>query len=336
MMSTGLRSRVSLDSRQVRAPALVVLFLVLIGLVLGSHDMKTVLSSAVRLSVPLLFAAMGEYVAERAGTLNISVEAMMLSGAYSAAIGSSVTDSAGIGLLWGMGVGLAIGIIHANFSHRLQVNTFVVGLTLNVLALGVTNYLIAEVDMTPRQVSVFTVPVLSHIPVIGPPLFSQRWPMFLLYALVPATWWIVQRSRWGLEMRSVGENPKAADVTGINVNKRRRQGLMWCGLLSGLGGAYLSVGEVGTFNSNMTAGRGFIVIAAVIFGGWTLRGTVSGCLLFGGADALRLALPAIGYEINPQLLIASPYLLALIAMCFFAKNLRQPAALAQPFERAAT
>jgi simple sugar transport system permease protein len=323
-------------SRQVRAPAFVVLVLVAIGVILGSHDTQTVMSSAVRLAVPLLFAAMGEYVAERAGTLNISVEAMMLSGAYSAAIGSSVTHSAGIGLLWGMGVGLAIGIIHANFSHRLQVNTFVVGLTLNVLALGVTNYLVAKVQMTSKQVGVLTIPVLSHIPVVGKPLFSQRWPMFLLYVLVPLTWWIVQRSRWGLEMRSVGENPKAADVTGINVNKRRRQGLMWCGLLSGLGGAYLSVGEVGTFNSNMTAGRGFIVIAAVIFGGWTLRGTVSGCLLFGGADALRLALPAIGYKINPQLLIASPYLLALIAMCFFAKNLRQPAALAQPFERAAT
>jgi general nucleoside transport system permease protein len=322
--------------RQVRAPAFVVLVLVVIGVVLGSHDTQTVMSSAVRLSIPLLLAAMGEYVAERAGTLNISVEAMMLSGAYSAAIGSSVTHSAGLGLLWGMGVGLAIGVIHANFSHRLQVNTFVVGLTLNVLALGVTNYLVAKVQMTPKQVGVLTIPLLSHLPVIGKPLFSQRWPMFLIYVLVPLTWWIVQRSRWGLEMRSVGENPKAADVTGINVNKRRRQGLMWCGLLSGLGGAYLSVGEVGTFNSNMTAGRGFIVIAAVIFGGWTLRGTVSGCLLFGGADALRLALPAIGYKINPQLLIASPYLLALIAMCFFAKNLRQPAALAQPFERAAT
>ena len=97
-----------------------------------------------------------------------------------------------------------------------------------------------------------------------------------------------------------------------------------------------SVGEVGTFNSNMTAGRGFIVIAAVIFGGWTLRGTIAGCFLFGGADALRLALPALGYTLNPQLLIAAPYLLALIVMCFFAKRTRQPAALAQPFERGAT
>jgi simple sugar transport system permease protein len=234
-----------------------------------------------------------------------------------------------------MAVGFLIGLIHGNFSHRLQVNTFVVGLTLNVLVLGLTNYLVAQIDMTPKQVGILTIPVLSHIPLIGKPLFSQRWPAFLLFALIPIVWWIVQRSRWGLEMRSVGENPKAADVTGIHVNKRRRQGLMWCGLLAGLGGAYLAVGEVGTFNSNMTAGRGFIVIAAVIFGGWTLRGTVAGCLLFGGADALRLALPALAYTINPQLLIASPYLLALIAMCFFAKRLQQPAALAQPFERGA-
>jgi simple sugar transport system permease protein len=190
--------------------------------------------------------------------------------------------------------------------------------------------------MTPLQISVVTIPVLSKIPLVGQALFSEPWPAYLLYGLVPLVWYVMQHTRWGLEMRSVGENPKAADVTGIHVNKRRREGLMLCGILAGLGGAFLSVGEVGTFNSNMTAGRGFIVIAAVIFGGWTLRGTVAGCFVFGGVDAFRLALPALGYEINPQLLIASPYLCALIAMCFFAKRTRQPAALAQPFERGAT
>jgi simple sugar transport system permease protein len=300
-----------------------------------NHDIVTILDSAVFLSVPLLFAALGEYIAERAGTLNISVEAMMLSGAYAAALGSSVMRNAGLGLLWGMAAGLLVAVIHANFSHRLQANTFVVGLTLNVLALGITNYLLQTIDMTPKQVGILTIPGLSSIPLIGEPLFSERWPAFLLYGLVPLAWFVMQRTRWGLEMRSVGENPKAADVTGIHVNKRRRQGLLLCGLLAGLGGAYLSVAEVGAFNSNMTAGRGFIVIAAVIFGGWTLRGTVAGCFLFGGVDALRLSLPALGYDINPQLLIASPYLCALIAMFFFAKRTRQPAALAQPFERGA-
>jgi simple sugar transport system permease protein len=283
----------------------------------------------------LTLAGLGEYVAERAGTLNISVEAMMLGGAYAGALGSSVSGSPEVGLLWGIASGLAIGMLHGNFSHRLQVNTFVVGLTLNVLILGLTNYLLETVKMKPKQIGVLTIPILSRIPVVGKPLFSERWPAFLLYLLIPATWWIVQRSRWGLEIRSVGENPKAADITGIQVNKRRRQALLWCGALAGLGGAYLSVAEVGTFTSNMTAGRGFIVIAAVIFGGWTLRGMVAGCFLFGGADALRLALPAIGYKINAQLLVAAPYMLALVAMCFFAKRLRQPGALAQPFERGA-
>jgi general nucleoside transport system permease protein len=299
-------------------------------------NVTTILESAVRLSVPLTLAGLGEYVAERAGTLNISVEAMMLGGAYAGSLGSSVTHSPEVGLLWGIVTGLVIGFIHGNFSHRLQVNTFVVGLTLNVLVLGLTNYLLETVKMTPKQIGVLTIPLLSDIPLVGKPLFSERWPAFLLYPLIPLVWWIVQRSRWGLEIRSVGENPKAADLTGIQVNKRRRQALLWCGMLAGLGGAYLSVAEVGTFTSNMTAGRGFIVIAAVIFGGWTLRGMVAGCFLFGGADALRLALPAIGYKINAQLLVAAPYVLALVAMCFFAKRLRQPGALAQPFERGAT
>jgi len=300
-----------------------------------SDDVTTILASAIRLSVPLGFAGVGEYIAERAGTLNISVEAMMLSGAYAGAVGSSVSHNAAAGFLWGMAAGLLVGLIHANFSHRLQANTFVVGLTLNVLALGLTNYLLEKVSMTPRQVGVWKVPLLWKIPVVGKPLFAERWPAYLLIGVVPVAWWVMQRSRWGLEMRSVGENPKAADVTGIHVNKRRRQGLLICGVLSGLGGAYLSIAEVGTFNSNMTAGRGFIVIAAVIFGGWTLRGTLAGCFLFGGVDALRLALPALGYTINPELLIAAPYLIALLALCFFAKRLRQPAALAQPFERGA-
>ena len=301
-----------------------------------SDPVTTILASGVRLTVPLTFAGLGEYVAERAGTLNISVEAMMLSGAYAGAVGSSVSHSAAAGFVWGMAAGLLVAAIHGTFSHRLQANTFVVGLTLNVLALGVTNYLLQKVSMTPRQVGIWKVPLLWRIPVVGKPLFAVRWPAYLLIVLVPAVWWILQRSRWGLEVRAVGENPGAADVTGVHVNRRRRQALLVCGLLSGFGGAYLSVGEVGAFNSNMTAGRGFIVIAAVIFGGWTLIGTIAGCFLFGVVDAGRLALPALNVVINPQLLIALPYLIALLALSFFAKHLRQPAGLAQPFERGVT
>ena len=134
-------------------------------------------------------------------------------------------------------------------------------------------------------------------------------------------------------MRAVGENPAAADVSGIRVNQRRRQALLWCGALAGLGGAYLAVGDVGSFTQNMTAGRGYLVIAAVIFGAWRLGRTLLGCALFGLADALRLALPALGITLNSQLLAAAPYLLALLAMLLFVAKSREPAALAQPFQR---
>ena len=299
-------------------------------------SLTTILASAIRLTGPLAFAGCGEQVAERSGTLNISIEAMMLAGAFFGVLGTSVFGNVVGGLLLGMVAGLVVSIIHANFSHRLNANTFVVGLTLNVLLLGLTSFLLETIDMEPKQAGKIEIPLLKEIPVIGEPLFVNRWPIYLLIPVIPLSWWLVRRTRWGLEVRASGEDPQAADVTGIDVNKRRRQSLYYCGLLSGLGGAYLSVAEVGLFNQNMTAGRGFIVNAAVIFGGWTLSGTLAGCFLFGAADAMRLALPALGYKITPQLLIVAPYLLAILAMLFFANRNRKPAALAVPFERGIT
>lgn len=302
----------------------------------GFDDTATILSSGVHLTVPLAFAACGEYLAERAGTMNISVEAMMLGAAFTSVATASATGSATVGLLVGCATGLVVGWMHGNLSHRAQINTFVVGLVLNALVLGLTSYLIAIHQFVEHQVAQLSVPWLRDIPAIGPPLFTERWPAYLLVVLVPATWWLVERSRWGLELRAVGENPQAADISGIEVNRRRRQALLWCGLLSGLGGAYLAVGEVGSFNQNMTAGRGYIVIAAVIFGAWRLGRTLLGCVLFGLSDALRLALPALGVTLNSQLLIAAPYGLALIAMFVFAAQQREPRALGQPFERGST
>jgi ABC-type uncharacterized transport system permease subunit len=299
-------------------------------------DIATVLSSGVRLTAPLAFAACGEYLAERAGTLNISVEAMMLGAAFSSVAVASGTGSATAGLLAGVVTGLLIGVVHAALSHRAEINTFVVGLVLNALVLGLTSYLITTSTFDSHQVTQLSVPVLRDIPAIGRPLFVERWPVYLLLLVVPLTWWLVERSRWGLELRAVGEAPQAADVTGIRVNVRRRQALLWCGALAGLGGAYLAVGEVGSFNQNMTAGRGYIVIAAVIFGAWRLGRTLVGCLLFGLADAMRLALPALGMTANSQLLIVAPYLLALLAMLLFSAKHREPKALGQPFERGST
>jgi simple sugar transport system permease protein len=296
----------------------------------------TILASGVRLTVPLAFAACGEYLAERAGAMNISVEAMMLGAAFTSVATASATGSATVGLAVGVVTGLVVGFVHGNLSHRAQINTFVVGLVLNALVLGLTSYLITTEQFASHQVEVLSIPLLQDIPLIGKPLFSERWPAYLLILLVPLTWWLVERSRWGLELRAVGENPQAADVTGIKVNVRRRQALLWCGALAGLGGAYLAVGEVGSFNQNMTAGRGYIVIAAVIFGAWRLGRTLLGCLVFGLSDAMRLALPALGVTLNAQLLVAAPYLLALLAMLLFTTQHREPAALGRPFERGST
>jgi simple sugar transport system permease protein len=296
----------------------------------------TILASGVRLTVPLAFAACGEYLAERAGAMNISVEAMMLGAAFTSIATASATGSATAGLVVGVVTGLVIGFVHGNLSHRAQINTFVVGLVLNALVLGLTSFLIATEQFDSHQVGMVSIPLLEDIPLIGEPLFSQRWPAYFLILLVPLTWWLVERSRWGLELRAVGENPQAADVTGIKVNVRRRQALLWCGALAGLGGAYLAVGEVGSFNQNMTAGRGYLVIAAVIFGAWRLGRTLLGCLVFGLSDAMRLALPALGVTLNAQLLVAAPYLLALLAMLLFTTQHREPAALGRPFERGST
>jgi simple sugar transport system permease protein len=295
-------------------------------------DVTVVVDSAARLSALLLFPALGELVAERAGTLNISVEAMLLSSAFVGALASSVTGSAGVGLLMAVACGLFVAGIQALLSHRLAVNQFIVGLALNLLALGVTGFLEASLELDSKQLGTWRIPGLAEIPIIGDALFDQTWIFFALYPLVPFTWWVLYRTRWGLQVRSVGENPESCAITGVDVKKRRRQAIYWCGLLGGLGGGYFSVGLIGSFTPNMTAGRGFIAIAAVIFGGWTIRGTIAACVVFGGTDALRLAFPAIGYELTPQLLIAAPYLLALLAMFLIRQGRRPPAALGRGFD----
>jgi ABC-type uncharacterized transport system permease subunit len=300
------------------------------------ESLETIVESACRLAVLLAFAATGEWIAERAGTLNISVEGMLLSGAYAGLVGADVTGSVLGGIGVAVGVALVVGILQANLSHRLTANQFVVGLTLNLLVLGITSFLHGTYEIAETQAGNFEVVGLSSLPVVGTALFDVVWITYLLYAAIPLAWLLVYRTRWGLEVRSVGEAPQSADVTGVNVNARRRQAIYVCALLAGLGGAYLTLGGQGVFSTNMTAGRGFLAIAAVIFGGWTLRGTIAGCLLFGAADALRLALPTLGHEVNTELLVASPYVLALLVMCFFARRTSQPAALARPFVRGLT
>jgi simple sugar transport system permease protein len=294
-------------------------------------DVSLIAESAARLASLLLFVALGELLAERAGTLNISIEGMMLAGAFSGAYVASETGSPVVGILAGLSAGWLVSLIQAEFSHRLTANQFVVGIAINILVLGVTSFVNASIKLTSVKVSVVTIPVLVHLPGIGKALFEQPWPFFLIYPLMPFTWWLLHRTRWGLELRACGENPGSAAATGIDVRRRRRQVIQVCGLYSGLGGAFLSVALLGTFTSDMTAGRGFVAIAAVIIGSWTVGGTIIGALIFGSADALRLALPAIGVQLEPQLLIAAPYLIALVTILVFARGRRQPRALGQDY-----
>jgi general nucleoside transport system permease protein len=309
----------------------------------ASGDATFFISELVKNTTYILFPAMGEYAAERAGTLNISIEGMMLAGCYASVVGTYLTGSPAVGLLCAMAAGLLVSIVHANFSHRLSANTFVVGLVLNALVLGITSYFFTQypnANNPTETIPQVAIPLLSKIPVIGPSLFDSQWPVYLLFAVVPGVAWLVRRTKWGLEVRASGENPEAADATGIRVNVRRRQTLYLCGLLSGLGGGYLAMGIAATFVLNQTAGVGYIVICAVIFGGWTVFGTIFGSVVFGGTFALSIFLPDIGVQVNDLFLSALPYIAALGAMVFLggspgqlAKSQRAPRALARPFTR---
>lgn len=281
----------------------------------------------------LAFAACGEWVAERAGTINISVEGMLLTGALLSAIGYHVSDSVVVGVLFGMLGGLLVAAVQANMSHHLAADQFVVGLTLNILVLGLAGFLDREIDPATTFAGRWEIPLLSDLPLIGQALFGQRWPFYLLYPLIPFSWWLVYRTRWGLEVRAAGENPQSSDVSGVHVNKRRRQTIYYAGLTSGLGGAFMVFVNVGSFDDSVIGGRGFIAIAAVIFGGWTLKGTLAGCIVFAGALSFRLSIQGLGYGLNSEFLQSLPFLVTILGMALFAHRVRAPAALARPFVR---
>jgi ABC-type uncharacterized transport system permease subunit len=290
--------------------------------------------NAIIAAVVLLFGASGELIAEKAGTINISLEAMLLAGAFAAAIGVHITHVVAVGMAFGAAAGLVVATIQANMSHRLPADQFVVGLVLNVLVLGLVGFLTPSINPKSSVVHRFGIPLLQRIPLLGPALFDQPWVLYLVYPVVPLVWWLIYRTRWGLEVRAVGEDPNAADVSGLNVNRLRRQTIYLTGVLSGLGGGYFLFARSGRFEESLIGGRGFIAIAAVIFGGWTLKGTVAGCLAFGLVGSFVLTIPSLGYKsIDSSFLAMAPNVVTVVAMAVFAKRVRQPAALARPFIR---
>ena len=293
-------------------------------------------SGAMRFAALLAFAAIGETIAERAGTLNISLEGMVLGGAFAGAVGMHLTGSITVGLIFATVVGSLVASVQANMSHRLSANQFVVGLAINTLVLGIASFLNTSIQPVSKAAHRFAIPVVSEIPLVGEAFFYQPWPLYLVYPLIPTAWWLLYRTRWGLEVRAVGENPQAADVSGIDVNKRRRQSIYFAGLTAGLGGGYLVLGQIGRFEDAVVGGQGFIAIAAVIFGGWTMRGVIGGCLLFGTVNSFRLTLPTVGHELNSELLSAAPFIVTIITVSFIAHRTSEPRALARPFVRGLT
>jgi ABC-type uncharacterized transport system permease subunit len=257
------------------------------------------LIATIGLTTPILLAATGELLAERAGLFNIGLEGMMLLGAFAAFITSWQTGSAWLGVLVGMVGGVMLAALMAFLSIEARADQVVVGVGLNILALGVTTFSFEQIFASRPQALLnpmqpLAIPGLSHLPYIGKALFDQAPPAYLAYLAVPAVWFLLYRTTWGLAVRSAGELPEAVETAGLSVRKVRWLAELAAGALAGAGGAFLSAVSLGLFIQGMSAGRGYIALAAVIFGGWRPFGVLGACFVFGGADALQLRLQAVG------------------------------------------
>lgn len=298
-----------------------------------------VLAAGMRLATPILLAALGEVFAERAGVLKIGIEGEMLIGALCGFLGAFYLKNLWLGLLLGMAGAALFSLIAAVMSITFRVDQVITGITLNILALGLTSFVyrfILGQSMIPPSVTALKplkIPGLSAIPVLGPILFQQNLLVYLtFFGLVPLCTFIIFKTPFGLNMRAVGEYPLAADTVGVHVIGMRYACVLIGGLFSGLGGAFMTLAQLNMFTENMTAGRGFIALAAVIFGKWHPVGAMLATLLFGIADALQLRLQALGADVPYQFLLMLPYLLTIIALVGVVKRTNAPAALAVPYD----
>lgn len=296
------------------------------------------LVGALALSTPLIFGALGGVVGERVGVINVAIEAQLLFGAFSAALIASVTGQRWLALLGAAAAGALVALVLAVFAIRYVVNQIIVGVVLNVLVIGLTNFLYstlltsnAERFNSPVRFPAIAVPGLSEIPVLGPVLFRQTVVVYLMYAAVVAVWVMLFKTRWGLRSRAVGEHPRAADTVGIRVNRMRVHNLAIAGCIAGLGGAYLTLDSVGAFNKEMTNGAGFIALAAVIFGRWHPFRAAVAALFFGFATSLQNVLVIIGSPVPSEFMLMLPYVLTICAVAGLVGKSRPPAAAGKPY-----
>lgn len=295
-------------------------------------------SAAVRMAMPLIYAGLGEVFAEKAGILNIGMEGVMLSGAFCSFAGALFSGSLWIGMLAGILGGIAVSMIHAFLSIHLAQNQSVIGLALNTFVLGLTSFFsrIVKEGESYQQLSTFStirIPVLSDIPLIGDALFNQDIFTYILYIIVIVMTIFYAKTAKGLAFEAIGEHPRAADAAGIPVHKYQYIAMIVNGILGGIGGAHLVLVQLGVFSENMTSGRGYIALAAVILGRYTPIGTVGAALIFGGANALQIRLQAVGVPLPAQALAMLPYIITLIALLGSIGRSNEPESLSKPYIR---
>lgn len=308
---------------------------------LGAGDrvpVAFILGNAIVLAIPIIFGGMAGVMSERVGVVNIAIEGQLLTGAFVAAVVSTLTGNLYVGLLSAMVAGALVSTVLAVFAIRFLVDQIIVGVVLNVLIIGVTNFLYSQwltQDATnsnsPGTFEIVSLPLLSDIPIIGPVFFENRITVYLAFLAVPLLWFFLFRTRVGLRARAVGEYPLAADTMGIKVASTRFWWVVVGGALAGLGGAALTIGNVGAFGKEMTQGQGFIALAVVILGRWHPFYMSAAALLFGFSIILRVWANQVSPGIPTDFILMVPYLVTIIAVIGFVGRVRPPAASGKPY-----
>lgn len=308
--------------------------------VLTAAFITSVLAAAIPAGTAILYACLGEVFCERAGILNLGVEGMMLMGALSGFAATTWLGEAWFGAVGAMLVGGAMASIHAVLTISLRANQVVSGLALTLFGTGLSSYLGRTlVGRTPADAfGDFDIPLLADIPYLGRILFQQSALVYLSFVVVPLAWWFVYRTRQGLDLRAIGERPEAADAMGVNVVRLRYLYVMLGGALAGLGGAAISLGTNPGWTEQMTAGRGWIAVALVIFAGWNPARAAVGAYLFGGVEAGQFRLQTVGIGVSSFFLAMLPYLFTIFVLVLSMREaarvrLGAPGALGRPFIR---
>lgn len=304
-----------------------------------SVSLVGILQATVARATPITFAALSGLLCERAGVVNIAIEGMLLAGAFAGAVAGSISQSPWIGVLAAALVGAALAWVLAVLAIRYFVDQIIAGTVINIFSLGITSFLSARVLQTnadlnnPPRLLPIPIPILSDIPIVGPVLFDHNAFIYGMFLLVIVVNIALFRTRWGLRVRSVGEHPRAADTVGINVLRTRYTNVVLAGMVAGVGGAYLTIGSTGSFDQNMSAGRGFIGLAAMIFGGWNPFGAFFASLIFGFADSLQARLSILAVPIPSEFLLMTPYLVTIVVVAGVVGRVRAPAADGKPYRK---